>query len=221
MVDMWYNQILANNQKWVDEMVAENPNYFSELAAKHSPDYLYIGCSDSRVSIEKLMGLHPGELFVHRNIGNIVVTTDSNINAVIQYAVEHLHVKHIIVCGHYNCGGVKAAMHPTDMGQLNGWLQVIRDVYHSHRDELDQIESIDDRYDRLVELNVREQCLNVLKIDHLQRSWVTRQTPEVHGWIFDIRTGLLKDLELNTRELFNEVEDIYNIDFDHVAKSSK
>ncbi|MFI3304916.1 MAG: carbonic anhydrase [Rikenellaceae bacterium] len=218
---MWYNQILANNQRWVDEMVAENPNYFNELAAKQSPDYLYIGCSDSRVSVEKLMGLKPGQLFVHRNIGNIVVNTDSNINAVIQYAIEHLHVKHIIVCGHYNCGGVKAAMHPTDMGQLNGWLQVIRDVYHSHREELDQIESIDDRYDRLVELNVREQCLNVMKIDHLQRSWVTRQTPEVHGWIFDIRTGLLKDLNLNTRELFNEVEDIYNIDFDHVTKLSK
>lgn len=212
---MWYNQILKNNKRWVDEMLAENPNYFKELASTQSPDYLYIGCSDSRVSIEKLMGLHPGEIFVHRNIGNIVINTDSNINAVIQYAVEHLHVKHIIVCGHYNCGGVKAAMHPADMGQLNGWLQVIRDVYHRHREELDQIDSIDDRYDRLVELNVREQCLNVMKIDHLQRSWVKRQTPEVHGWIFDIRTGLLKDLNLNTRELFNEVEDIYNIDFDH------
>ncbi len=161
------------------------------------------------------MGLQPGELFVHRNIGNIVVNTDNNINAVIQYAVEHLHVKHIIVCGHYNCGGVKAAMHPTDMGQLNGWLQVIRDVYHTHRAELDAIGDIDQRYDRLVELNVREQCLNVMKIDHVQRSWVTKQSPQVHGWIVDLRTGLLKDLELKTRELFEEVEDIYNINFDH------
>ncbi len=199
----------------MERKLAQNPAYFKELTAKQAPEYLYIGCSDSRVSIEKLMGLQPGELFVHRNIANIVVNTDSNINAVIQYAVEHLHVKHIIVCGHYNCGGIKAAMHPTDMGQLNGWLQVIRDVYHTHRVELDAIESLEERYDRLVELNVREQCLNVMKIDHVQRSWVKNQIPEVHGWIFDMRSGRLKDLELNTRELFNEVEDIYNLDFDH------
>ncbi len=212
---MWYNQIFKNNQQWVERKLSRDPNYFKELSMKQSPKYLYIGCSDSRVSIEKVMGLQPGELFVHRNIGNIVVNTDSNINAVIQYAVEHLHVEHIIVCGHYNCGGIKAAMHPTDMGQLNGWLQVIRDVYHTHRAELDAIEDLDSRYDRLVELNVREQCLNVMKIDHVQRSWTKKQIPEVHGWIFNIRTGLLKDLDLKTRELFNEVEDIYNIDFDH------
>ncbi len=212
---MWYKNILENNQRWVERKLASDPEYFTKLSTKQSPEYLYIGCSDSRVSIEKLMGLQPGELFVHRNIGNIVVNTDSNINAVIQYAVEHLHVKHIIVCGHYNCGGIESALHPADMGQLNGWLQVIRDVYHTHRTELDAIEDISKRYDRLVELNVREQCLNVMKIDHVQRSWITKQTPEVHGWIFDIRTGLLKDLELNTRELFEEVEDIYNINFDH------
>ncbi len=212
---MWYNAIFENNKKWVERKLAANKDYFKELSMKQSPEYLYIGCSDSRVSIEKLMGLQPGELFVHRNIGNIVVNTDSNINAVIQYAVEHLHVKHIIVCGHYNCGGIKSAMHPTDMGQLNGWLQVIRDVYHAHRKELDAVEDIEERYDRLVELNVREQCLNVMKIDHVQRSWIEKQTPEVHGWIFDIRSGYLKDLELNTRELFNEVEDIYNINFDN------
>ncbi|MFR9602685.1 MAG: carbonic anhydrase [Rikenellaceae bacterium] len=212
---MWYKDIFENNQKWVERKLTKDPDYFKKLSAQQNPEYLYIGCSDSRVSIEKLMGLQPGELFVHRNIGNIVVNTDSNINAVIQYAVEHLHVKHIIVCGHYNCGGVRSAMHPTDMGQLNGWLQVIRDVYHTHRDELDAIHDIEQRYDRLVELNVREQCLNVMKIDHVQRSWVSKQIPQVHGWIFDMRTGLLKDLDLNTRELFNEVEDIYNIDFDH------
>ncbi len=212
---MWYKDIFENNQKWVTRKLDRDPDYFKKLSAQQSPEYLYIGCSDSRVSIEKLMGLQPGELFVHRNIGNIVVNTDSNINAVIQYAVEHLHVKHIIVCGHYNCGGVRSAMHPTDMGQLNGWLQVIRDVYHTHREELDSIGDIDRRYDRLVELNVREQCLNVMKIDHVQRSWVTKQIPQVHGWIFDMRTGFLKDLDLNTRELFNEVEDIYNINFDH------
>lgn len=164
------------------------------------------------------MGVKPGELFVHRNIGNIVINTDSNINAVVQYAVEHLKVKHIIICGHYECGGVKAAMHPEDMGQLNGWLQTIRDVYHAHRAELDSIDSLTERYDRLVELNVREQCINMMKIDHVQRSWTLRQYPHVHGWVFDVRTGKLKDLELNTRELFCEVEDVYNIDFDHIRE---
>ncbi len=211
---MWSEDILKNNQKWVNRKIEKDPDYFKKLSTKQSPDYLYIGCSDSRVSIEKLMGLQPGELFVHRNIANVVVNADSNINAVIQYAVEHLHIKHIIVCGHYNCGGIKAAMHPIDMGQLNSWLQSVRDVYHTHRIELDAIECNEDRFDRLAELNVREQCLNVMKIDHVQRSWTAKQSPEVHGWIFDIRTGLLKDLNFNTRELFEEVEDIYNIHFE-------
>ncbi len=212
---MWYKDIFENNRKWVERCTASDPNYFEKLSMGQNPEYLYIGCSDSRVSVEELMGVKPGELFVHRNIGNIVVNSDSNINAVVQYAVEHLKVKHIIICGHYECGGIKAAMHPEDMGQLNGWLQTIRDVYHTHRSELDAIEQLSKRYDRLVELNVREQCINIMKIDHVQRSWVERQYPHVHGWIFDVRSGKLKDLELNTREIFNEVEDIYNIDFEH------
>lgn len=213
---MWYKDIFDNNASWVDRKLESDPDYFTKLSVGQSPEYLYIGCSDSRVAIEEVMGVRPGEVFVHRNIGNIVVNTDSNINAVVQYAVEHLKVKHIIVCGHYECGGIKAAMHPEDMGQLNGWLQTIRDVYHAHRQELDAIESLSDRYDRLSELNVREQCLNIMKIDHVQKSWVERSYPLVHGWIFDVRSGRLKDLDLNTRELFSEVEDIYNIDFDHL-----
>ncbi len=212
---MWYKDIYDNNAKWVESKKELDPDFFTKLARGQSPKYLYIGCSDSRVSVEELMGAAPGEIFVHRNIGNIVINTDSNLNAVVQYAVEHLKVEHIIVCGHYECGGIKAAMHPRDMGQLNGWLQTIRDVYHTHRDELDAIENLDARYDRLSELNVREQCLNIMKIDHVQKSWTQNKTPLVHGWIFDVRTGHLKDLDLNTRELFNEVEDIYNIDFDH------
>ncbi|MFR9523908.1 MAG: carbonic anhydrase [Rikenellaceae bacterium] len=213
---MWNKNIFEQNKKWVERCVASDPNYFEKLSMGQNPECLYIGCCDSRVSVEELMGVKPGELFVHRNIGNLVVNTDSNVNAVVQYAVEHLKVKHIIICGHYECGGIKAAMHPEDMGQLNGWLQTIRDVYHTHRQELDAIESLSERYDRLVELNVREQCINIMKIDHVQRSWTQGQYPHVHGWIFDVRTGKLKDLGLNTRELFNEVEDIYNIDFDHV-----
>ncbi len=215
-MDLWYKNIFERNKEWVEKCKALDKSYFEKLSLGQNPDYLYIGCSDSRVSVEELMGVKPGELFVHRNIGNIVVNTDSNVNAVVQYAVEHLKVKHIIICGHYECGGIKAAMHPEDMGQLNGWLQTIRDVYHIHRKELNAIESLSERYDRLVELNVREQCINIMKIDHVQRSWTEREYPHVHGWIFDVRTGELKDLGLNTRELFNEVEDIYNIDFDHL-----
>ncbi len=212
---MWYKNIFDGNAQWVERKLAQDKEYFTKLSMGQAPEYLYIGCSDSRVSIEEVMGVKPGELFVHRNIGNIVVNSDSNVNAVVQYAVEHLHVKHIIICGHYECGGVKAAMHPKDMGQLNGWLQSIRDVYHTHREELDSIESLSDRYDRLIELNVREQCLNIMKIDHVQRSWIKHGTPQVHGWIFDVRSGRLIDLDLKTRELFEAVEDIYNIDFDH------
>lgn len=210
---MWYNKIFERNRAWAAERLNSDPSYFQKMAMGQCPEYLYIGCSDSRVTAEELMGISQGELFVHRNIGNLVINTDSNINAVVQYAVEHLRVKHIIVCGHYECGGITAAMHPEDKGQLNGWLQTIRDVYHAHRTELDAITPLEDRYDRLVELNVREQCLNVMKIDHVQRSWLQGEYPLVHGWVFDVRTGLLKDLELNTRELFDEVADIYNIDF--------
>ncbi|MFR9659065.1 MAG: carbonic anhydrase, partial [Rikenellaceae bacterium] len=130
---MWYKDIYDNNAKWVERKLSEDPLFFTKLSMGQSPKYLYIGCSDSRVSVEELMGASPGEIFVHRNIGNIVINTDNNLNAVVQYAVEHLKVEHIIVCGHYECGGIKAAMHPRDMGQLNGWLQVVRDVYHTHR----------------------------------------------------------------------------------------
>ncbi|MFI3261951.1 MAG: carbonic anhydrase [Rikenellaceae bacterium] len=211
---MWYHKIFENNRKWIDKKLKEDFDFFQKLSSGQNPEYLYIGCSDSRVSAEELLGVKPGELFVHRNIANLVTNTDSNINAVVQYAVEHLKVKHIIVCGHYDCGGIKAALHPKDMGQLNGWLQSVRDVYHTHRAELDAIEDLQEKYDRLVELNVREQCLNILKIDHVQKAWTEGQYPHVHGWIFDIRTGRVIDLDLNTRELFNHVEDIYNIDFD-------
>jgi carbonic anhydrase len=146
------------------------------------PEFLYIGCSDSRVTAEDLMGVQPGEVFIHRNIANQVISTDSNVNSVVQYAVEHLKVKHIIVCGHYECGGVKAALNPSDMGQLNSWLQTLRDVYRLHRQELDTIDDAQKRFDRLVELNVREQCINIIKIDHVQRSWYQTGYPKIHGW---------------------------------------
>ncbi len=204
-------KIFENNKKWIAAKLALDPDYFKKLAEGQNPEFLYIGCSDSRVSAEELMGLQPGEVFVHRNIANQVVATDNNINSVIQFAVEQLKVKHIIVCGHYECGGVKAAMTPSDMGQLNSWLQTLRDVYRLHRQELDAIVDGRQRYDRLVELNVLEQCMNIIKIDHVQKSWLKFGYPKVYGWVFDLRTGKLIDLGLNLAEEFKEVRAIYDL----------
>lgn len=208
---MQFQRIFENNEKWIAEKLATNPDYFNQLAQGQQPEFLYIGCSDSRVTAEDLMGVQPGEVFIHRNVANQVIATDNNINAVVQYAVEHLHVKHIIVCGHYECGGVKAALHPSDMGQLNSWLQTLRDVYRLHRRELDALEDPKQRFDRLVELNVREQCINVIKIDHVQRAWYKTGYPKIHGWVFDVKTGKLKDLELKMEQEFMEVRSIYDL----------
>lgn len=203
--------IFESNKKWVEEKLAEDPHYFEKLSRGQTPEYLYIGCSDSRVTAEELMGAEPGEIFIHRNVANLVVATDNNLNAVVQYAVEHLHVKHIVVCGHYECGGVKAALNPSDMGQLNSWLQTLRDVYRFHQAELDALPNDKSRFDRLVELNILEQCINVVKIDHVQRSWYKTGYPQVHGWVFDVRTGLLKDLELDIEAIFGALRKIYDL----------
>ena len=204
-------KIFANNEQWIAGKLALDPDYFHELAKGQSPKLLYIGCSDSRVSAEELMGLKPGEVFIHRNIANQVIATDNNVNSVVQFAVEQLKVEHIIVCGHYDCGGVKAAMSPSDMGQLNSWLQTLRDVYRLHHHELDAIMDDTRRLDRLVELNVLEQCINILKIDHVQRSWFRSGLPKLYGWVFDVRTGKLIDLKLNMEEEFREVRRIYDL----------
>jgi carbonic anhydrase len=208
---MDFAKIFRNNEEWVAGKLALDPHYFESLAKGQSPEFLYIGCSDSRVTAEDLMGVKPGDVFIHRNIANLVVSTDNNLNAVVQYAVEHLKVKHIIVCGHYECGGVKAALNPSDMGQLNSWLQTLRDVYRLHRIELDAIKNDKSRFDRLVELNVIEQCINIVKIDHVQKAWYKTGLPSVHGWIFDVRSGKLINLELNMKEIFSEVRSIYDL----------
>ena len=158
-----YKRIFTENIKWVEKKNAESPDFFHHLAESQNPDYLYIGCSDSRVHANEIMGLKPGDVFVHRNIANMVVNNDLNVLSVINYAVEYLNVKYIIVCGHYNCGGIKAAMESKDLGILNPWLRNIRDVYRLHEKELDGISNSSDRYNRLVELNVYEQCLNIIK----------------------------------------------------------
>ena len=203
--------IFQNNKRWIADKLGVDPEFFNTLVKGQSPEFLYIGCSDSRVSAEELMGLKPGELFVHRNIANLVISTDNNINAVVQYAIEQLQVKHIIVCGHYECGGVKAAMHPTDMGQLNSWLQTLRDVYRLHKAELDSIAGERERYDRLVELNVREQCINIIKIDHYQKAWYRTGYPSINGWVFDVRTGKLIDLKFNKEAILDEIRSIYDL----------
>lgn len=208
---MNFEQIFLNNEKWVTEKLSLNPDYFTELSKGQSPEYLYIGCSDSRVTAEDLMGVQPGEVFIHRNVANQVIPTDNNINAVIQYAVEHLKVKHIIICGHYECGGVKAALYPSDMGQLNSWLQTLRDVRRLHKEELEAIADEHKLFDKLVELNVREQCMNVIKIDHVQRSWYKTGYPQIHGWVFDVRSGKLIDLGLNMEQEFMEIREIYDL----------
>jgi carbonic anhydrase len=206
-----YNDIFENNKKWAGEKTRDDKSFFSKLAENQNPDYLYIGCSDSRVTAEELMGAAPGEVFVHRNIANVVATIDLNCISVISYAVKHLDVKHIVVCGHYNCGGVKAAMQQTDMGILNPWLRNIRDVYRLHADELNAIEDPDLRYDRLVELNVEEQCINIVKLAVVQKAYLQKKYPSVHGWVFDVRTGMLKDLNLDFKKILSDIQQIYNL----------
>jgi carbonic anhydrase len=203
-------KVFDNNREWVKSQL-EKPDYFKNLAAGQSPEILYIGCSDSRVTAEELMGLQPGDVFVHRNIANMVPNTDLNVLSVINYAVQHLKVNHVVVCGHYNCGGVKAAMEQSDLGILNPWLKSIRDVYRIHRRELNAIEDQSARYDRFVELNVQEQCINVIKAVEVQRAIIERNLT-VHGWIFDVRTGKLIDLAIDFESITKNISDIYRID---------
>ncbi|HQE12580.1 MAG TPA: carbonic anhydrase [Flavipsychrobacter sp.] len=205
------DKIFEQNKKWVEEKTRDDKEFFSKLANTQVPDYLYIGCSDSRVPANEIMGLDSGELFVHRNIANLVVNIDLNVMSVIEYAVKHLEVKHIIVCGHYNCGGVKAAMSPQDVGILNPWLRNIRDVYRLHVQELDAIQDETARYNRLVELNVQEQCVNVIKTAAVQKSYDEKGFPQVHGWVFDLHNGLLKDLEIDFPNILRNIQHIYNI----------
>jgi len=206
-----YEQIFENNRKWVEAMKGRDADFFDKLARDQTPEFLYIGCSDSRVPANEIMGLEPGDVFVHRNVANLVNNTDLNVLSVINFAVTHLHVKHIIVCGHYNCGGVKAAMIPKDMGILNPWLRIIRDVYRLHAAELDAIEDENARYNRLVELNVIEQATNVIKTVSVQKGFRKHGYPVVHGWVFDLKTGLLINLNLNFEGILKEIRKIYDL----------
>ncbi|MCD8538637.1 MAG: carbonic anhydrase [Leadbetterella sp.] len=203
-------QIFKNNEEWIRKHLEEDAEYFEKLAAGQEPKYLYIGCSDSRVTAEAVMGAKPGEVFVHRNIANLAPNNDLNVLSVVVYAVKHLKVKHVVVCGHYNCGGIKAAMQPEDLGILNPWLRNIRDVFRLHQKELEAIKSEGERYRRLVELNVQEQCLNLVKMKEVQKAMLERDL-RVHGWVFDIATGKIIDQKINFREIAEHLGDIYKL----------
>lgn len=206
-----YRKIFVDNKKWVEKKKDETPDFFDHLAESQNPDYLYIGCSDSRVHANEIMGLQPGEVFVHRNIANMVVNTDLNALSVINYGVHYLNVKYIIVCGHYNCGGIKAAMEPRDLGILNPWLRNIRDVYRLHEQELDAITDPQSRYNRLVEINVYEQCLNVIKTAEVQKAYLEQGYPRVAGWVYDLKEGILIDLNIDFKKELDRIRKIYDL----------
>ena len=208
---MKLDKVFKNNEAWIKDKLSTDERYFEELGKGQSPELLYIGCSDSRVTAEDLMGLGPGEVFVHRNIANMVISIDLNVMSVVNYAVDHLKVNHVVVCGHYACGGVKAAMQSADLGILNPWLRNIRDVYRIHRNELDAIADEDKRYDRLVELNVQEQCVNLIKTAAVQKAARDRNL-KVHGWVFDVHTGKLIDLKIDFEGILKNIMEIYHLD---------
>tara|TARA_R110002049_G_scaffold114927_1_gene266621 strand:+ start:36297 stop:36923 length:627 start_codon:yes stop_codon:yes gene_type:complete len=205
------DRVFQNNEKWIKDKLELHPDYFDDLGKGQNPELLFIGCSDSRVTAEELMGLGPGEVFVHRNIANMVISIDLNVMSVVNYAVNHLKVNHVVVCGHYACGGVKAAMQSADLGILNPWLRNIRDVYRIHRDELNAITDEEKKYDRLVELNVQEQCVNLIKTAAVQKAYRDRGLV-VHGWVFDVHTGKLIDLKIDFEKYLKDIMEIYHLD---------
>jgi carbonic anhydrase len=197
-----FERLLLENKAWAAEKVHKDPDFFHRLEKIQEPDFLWIGCSDSRVPANEITGTQPGEIFVHRNVANLVVNTDVNLLSVLDYAVNHLKVKHVVVCGHYGCGGVKAAATNHDYKHLlNMWLRHIKDVYRLHRDELDAIQDMSPRVDRLVELNVQEQLRNLAKTSIIQRAWKQENRPDLHGWVYGLKDGLIKpllDMKANT-----------------------
>ena len=210
-MEKFYNQLLENNKKWVQGKLQKDPDYFKKLSVGQKPPVLWIGCADSRVPANEIIGAEPGEVFVHRNIANMVVHSDMNMLSVLDYAVNVLQVKHIIVCGHYGCGGVQAAMTNKHIGLSDNWIRHIKDVYRLHRSELDAIEKESDRFDRFVELNVFEQVLDLGKTSIVQGAWERGQDLHVHGWVYDIHDGMIKDLQVTLKD--NETLcDVYKLD---------
>jgi carbonic anhydrase len=210
-METFYNQLLKNNKTWVASKLANDPEYFQKLSAGQSPPVLWIGCSDSRVPANEIIGAQPGEVFVHRNIANMVVHSDMNMLSVLDYAVNVLKVKHIIVCGHYGCGGVQAAMTNKHIGLIDNWIRHIKDVYRFHQDELNAIQDEKDRFNRFVELNVIEQVLDLAKTSIVQAAWESGQDVHVHGWVYGINDGVIKDLGVNLGDN-KSLSDVYQLD---------
>lgn len=202
--------LFDNNRRWAESVNTNDPKFFEKLAAQQNPEYLWIGCSDSRVPANQIVGLLPGEVFVHRNVANMVVHTDFNCLTVLQYAIEILHVKHVIVVGHYNCGGVLAAYENTDNGMINNWLRNIKDVQHVHRKRINALESKEARVDLLCELNVMTQVANVCHTSIVQNAWARNQEVNVHGWIYSLKDGLLKDLDCSIHGS-DQIPEIYRV----------
>ncbi|MBA4304685.1 MAG: carbonate dehydratase [Sphingobacteriaceae bacterium] len=205
-----YERLIQNNARWVEEKLQLDPDYFKRLSLKQTPDFLWVGCSDSRVPANEITGTDPGEIFVHRNIANMVVHTDFNFLSVLQYAVEVLHVKHIIVCGHYGCGGVRAAMGHNNSGLVNKWLRNIKEVYEKHHVALEGIVDEEARVNRLVELNVIEQVRNLAKTTIVQKAWKDR-TLQIHGWVYGLDSGRIRDLQVMMHEI-EDLEPIFRYD---------
>lgn len=206
-----YEQIFEHNQAWAAAQKERDPEFYKKLVQGQTPDYLWIGCSDARVPAELVTGLLPGEAFVHRNVANVASNVDLSMMSVIDYAIRHLKVRHIIVCGHYGCGGVQASMNSKDLGVLNPWIRNIKDVYRLHESELDAISNNKERYDRLVELNVIEQCRNIIKTDAFQESYASNDFPVVSGWVFKLHDGLIKDLKIDFQAMLEDAQRIYSI----------
>lgn len=193
----FYKKILENNKKWVEEKLQISPDYFNNLAESQQPPLLWIGCSDSRVPANEIIGAEPGEVFVHRNIANMVIHSDMNMLSVLDYAVNALKVKHVIVCGHYGCGGVKAAMGNSSIGVIDNWIRHIKDVYRFHQNELDAITDEKERFNKFVELNVKEQVFDLAKTSIVQSAWKKGQELNIHGWVYGLNSGYVTDLGVN------------------------
>lgn len=205
-----YKSLLEGNRAWVRQRIDSDPTFFERLSKGQRPQVLWIGCSDSRVPANEITGTEPGDIFVHRNIANVVVHSDMNLLSVLDYAVNILKVQHVIVCGHYGCGGVEAAMQNKQFGLVDNWLRYIKDVYRIHRKELDAIEDYAARFDRFVELNVIEQAYDLMKTTIIQNAWTERNGPQIHGWVYSLKTGLIKELPVKSEALINQ-SPVYNL----------
>lgn len=211
-MEKYYKQLIDNNREWVASKLKENPDFFKRLAEGQSPPVLWIGCADSRVPANEIIGAQPGEVFVHRNIANMVLHTDMNMLSVLDYAVNALKVSHVIVCGHYGCGGVKAAMGNQSIGIIDNWIRHIKDVYRFNHKELDSIKDEKERFDRFVELNVIEQVHDLAKTSIIQKAWETGQQVMIHGWVYGVHNGLVKDLNVNIKDN-HTLSEVYQLDF--------